>query len=131
VADSIIARGTAEHAWLGVTGRSITPKIAVALGVGDVRGVAVVEVDGRGPAKEAGLKPATSPRAAEVPRGGDLIVAVDGRPVEDMADVSRAVSSRAVGDALSLTVLRDGRRTDLRMVLKDRPADVGVAAASP
>ena len=131
VADAIIARGRAEHAWLGVTGRSITPSIASALGIGDVQGVAVVVVDGRGPARHAGLRAATSPRDADGPRGGDLIVAVDGGPVEDMADVSRAVSSRAVGDALSLTILRDGRRTRLRVVLYDRPGDVGVATASP
>ena len=43
-----------------------------------------------------------------------------------MADVSRAVSSRAVGGQLTLTVLRDGRRTTLRVALDDRPADVGV-----
>ena len=131
VADSIIARGVAEHAWLGVTGRSLTPAIARALGAGDLRGVVVVEVDERGPARKAGLTAATTPRDAEVPRGGDLIVAVDGRAVEDMADVSRAVSSRAVGETLAITVLRDGRRADLRIVLKDRPADVGVAPASP
>ena len=131
VADSIIARGSAEHAWLGVTGRSLTPAIARALGVGDQRGVVVVEVDERGPARESGLEAATTPRDAEVPRGGDLIVAVDGRAVEDMADVSRAVSSRAVGETLAITVLRDGRRVDLRIALEDRPADVGVAPASP
>ena len=131
VADSIIAGGTPEHAWLGVTGRSVTPAIARALGIGDLRGVAVVAVDDRGPAGEAGLKAATTPRDADVPRGGDLIIAVDGRPVEDMADVSRAVSSRAVGETLPLTVLRDGRRADLRIVLEDRPGDVGVAPASP
>jgi S1-C subfamily serine protease len=126
VADAIIATGEPRHAWLGVTGRSITPEIAEALGVPDVRGVAVVEVDERGPARDAGLRPATSPDDAEVPRGGDLIVAVDGRAVEDMADVSRAVSSRAVGDALTLTVLRDGARRTLRVTLADRPDDVGV-----
>lgn len=131
VADAIIARGRAEHAWLGVTGRSVTPAIADALGIGDVRGVAVIEVDERGPAREAGLKAATTPRDADVPRGGDLIVAVDGRPVEDMADVSRAVSSRAVGETLPLTVLRDGTRTGLRITLEDRPDDVGVVPAAP
>ncbi len=131
VADSIIARGRAEHAWLGVTGRSVTPAIAGALGIGDVRGVAVIEVDERGPASEAGLRAATTPPGADVPRGGDLIVAVDGRPVEDMADVSRAVSSRAVGDTLPLTVLRGGTRTELRIVLDDRPGDVGVVTTTP
>lgn len=131
VADSIIAGGTAEHAWLGVTGRSVTPEIARALGIGALRGVVVVAVDDRGPAADAGLEPATTPRDAPVPRGGDLIVAVGGRAVEDMADVSRAVSSRAVGDTLPLTVLRSGRRTELRIVLKDRPGDVGVTPAAP
>jgi len=131
VADSIIATGRPAHAWLGVTGRSITPAMAHALGIGGARGVAVVAVDARGPAEAAGLRASTSPRGADVPRGGDLIVAVDGLAVEDMADVSRAVSSRAVGDPLTLTVLRDGRRVDLRVALKDRPKDVGVAPAAP
>jgi S1-C subfamily serine protease len=126
VADSIIATGHAQHAWLGVTGRSITPAIAQALRMPDVRGVAVVEVDDRGPAKAAGLRAATSGATGDVPRGGDLIVAVDGHRVEDMADVSRAVSSRAVGDELALTVLRDGKRVTMRITLADRPADVGV-----
>ena len=131
VADAIISTGRATHAWLGVTGRSITPAIAAALGVPDVRGVAVIGVDDRGPAKDVGLRPSTTARDAAVPRGGDLVVAIDGRPVEDMADVSRAVSSRAVGEAVTLTVLRDGRRVALRVVLDDRPADVGVASPTP
>jgi S1-C subfamily serine protease len=126
IADSIIATGDARHAWLGITGRQVTPEIAEAIGEPDVRGVAVVSVDDRGPAKDAGLRPATSPADADVPRGGDLIVAVDGREVRDMADVSLAVSSRAVGDGLALTVLRDGDRVDLRVTLEDRPDDVGV-----
>jgi S1-C subfamily serine protease len=131
VADAIIATGHATHAWLGVTGRSITPDIARALGVSDVRGVAVVAIDDRGPAADAGLRAATSPQDADVPRGGDLIVAVDGRAVEDMADVSRAVSSRAVGEPIVLTILRDGGRRTLRITLADRPGDVGVNPTSP
>jgi S1-C subfamily serine protease len=126
VADSIIATGTARHSWLGVTGRTVTPAIAKALGAPEVRGVAVVEVDPRGPAAKAGLKPSTSAPGADVPRDGDLIVAVGGRAVEDMADVSRAVSSRAVGDHLTLTILRDGKRRSIRVALADRPGDVGV-----
>ena len=63
VADSIIATGTARHAWLGVTGRTVTPAIAQALGAPDERGVAVVEVDPRGPAAKAGLLPRRAPPA--------------------------------------------------------------------
>ena len=69
--------------------------------------------------------------AADVPRGGDIIVAIDGREVEDMADVSRAVSSRAVGESMAVTVIRDGARRTVRVTLTDRPADVGVNPAAP
>jgi S1-C subfamily serine protease len=131
VADSIIADGTAEHAWLGMTGRSVTPDIAAALKLGDVRGVAIVAIDDRGPAADAGLNAATTAPTADVPRGGDVIVAIDGRDVEDMADVSRAVSSRAVGDALAVTVVRGGARRTVRVTLADRPADVGVSQTHP
>lgn len=131
VADSIVATGEARHAWLGVTGRQITPAVARGLGDPDVRGVAVVEVDDRGPARAAGVVAATGAPDAEVPRGGDLIVAVDGRPVVDMADVSLAVSSRAVGAGLALTLQRDGQRRQVEVVLADRPDDVGVSPAAP
>ncbi len=131
VADAIIATGEPRHAWLGVTGRQITPAVARGLGDPDVRGVAVVGVDERGPAGDAGLRAATTAPDAEVPRGGDLIVAVDGRPVEDMADVSLAVSSRAVGDRVTLTVQRDGATRRLDIVLADRPDDVGVVPTAP
>lgn len=127
VVNSIIRTGTPEHAWVGITGRTLNPDMARALGHPDERGVAVVGVDDRGPAGRAGLRPATTTPDADVPRGGDLIVAVDGRQVEDMADVSRAVSSHAVGQDLAMTVLRDGRRITLTMTLADRPDDVGVA----
>lgn len=130
VANSIIATGTPAHAWLGITGRPITPALAKALGAPAVRGVAVVSVDRRGPARAAGLRPATTPSSATVPRGGDLIVAVDGRRAEDMADVSRAVSSRAVGQHVTLTVLRGGQPVRVRVTLANRPADVGVAVPS-
>ena len=79
----------------------------------------------------AGLRAATTAPDAEVPRGGDLIVAVDGRPVEDMADVSLAVSSRAVGDRVTLTLQRDGATRRLEIVLADRPDDVGVVPTAP
>lgn len=127
IVNSIIRDGTPEHAWAGVTGRTVTPDIAEALGHPGDRGVAVISVDDRGPAKRAGLRPATTPPDADIPRGGDVIVAVDGREVVDMADVSRAVSAHPVGADIRVTVLRDGARTTITLRLADRPGDVGIA----
>ncbi len=121
---SIIASGTAQHAWIGIQGRELTPGLAEKLGLVGKRGVIVASLDDRGPANDAGMKAADSADAA-VPKGGDLIVAVNGTPIADMADVSKAVANRKVGDQITLTVLRDGKSETLTLTLKDRPADVG------
>lgn len=125
IADSIARTGRAEHAWIGITGRELTPGLAAKMGLGDRHGVLVTETDPRGPARDAGMRSADS-ATAKVPTGADLIVAVNGRPTTDMADVSEAVASRRAGDEVTVTVLRDGQSTTLRLTLKDRPADVGV-----
>ena len=126
IAASIIRGGTPEHAWIGISGRPLNPPLAERLGLGDQRGVIVVTVDERSPGKEAGLASVTNDPDAEVPEGGDIIVAVDGKPITDMANVSQAVSSKAVGDEITLTVLRDGQREDITFALGDRPEDVGI-----
>lgn len=121
---SIIASGTAQHAWIGIQGRELTPGLAEKLGLVGKRGVIVAALDERGPANDAGMKAADSADAA-VPKGGDLIVAINGTPITDMADVSKAVASRKVGDQITITVLRDGKSETLTLTLKDRPADIG------
>lgn len=122
---SIIASGKAQHAWIGIQGRELTPGLAQKLGLEGKRGVIVASLDERGPASDAGITASENPDA-EVPKGGDLIVAVNGTPVTDMADVSEAVASRKVGDTITVTVLRDGKSQTLTLTLKDRPADIGV-----
>ena len=125
IARSVIEDGTPKHAWIGITGRELTPALAGKLGLEDRRGVLVAEVADGGAAKAAGIVAARD-GDAEVPRGADLIIAVNGTPVEDMADVSRAVASRTVGERISVTVLRDGEERTVQMTLRDRPAGVGV-----
>ncbi|MCB9011668.1 MAG: trypsin-like peptidase domain-containing protein [Actinobacteria bacterium] len=124
---SIIADGTAEHAWIGIKGTQLTPRVATANGLGDQRGVMVVSLDSRGPARKAGLEGATSGTSDNpdaIPKGGDVIVAVDGTAVQDMGDVSLDIASKAVGDEVTITVLRDGARKEFTVKLADRPADI-------
>lgn len=124
IVKSVIDGGKPEHAWIGISGRELTPAMAKALGLEGRRGVVIAQVVEDGPAARADLKAATKPDA-EVPRGGDLIVAINGRPVQDMADVSRAVATREVGDTITVTVLRDGREKTVTLRLEDRPARLG------
>ena len=123
VAESIIESGEARHAWVGITGGALTPDEAAKLGVTGRRGVAVLETDARGPARDAGLRAA---RDADGPApGADVIVRAGGNPVRDMADVSREVAKRRVGETLRLELLRDGRPVVVTITLADRPEDVG------
>ncbi len=125
IVNSIIASGKAQHAWIGIQGGELTPALAQKLSLGTRRGVLVLSLDSRGPAKKGGLKAARD-ATASVPTGADLIVAINGTPVADMADVAEAVASRKVGDQITVTVLRDGTSQTVTLTLKDRPADIGV-----
>lgn len=125
IAESIIDGGSPEHAWIGITGRELTPALAGTLGLGGRRGVLIAETTAGGSAKESGLQAADDGDAA-VPKGADLIVAVNGTPVRDMADVSQAVASRKVGEEITVTVLRDGSEKTVTLTLKDRPKDIGI-----
>ncbi len=125
IVNSIIASGKAQHAWIGIQGGELTPALAQKLGLGTRRGVLVLSLDSRGPATKGGLKAARD-ATVSVPTGADLIVAINGTPVADMADVAEAVASRKVGDQITVTILRDGTSQTVTLTLKDRPADIGV-----
>ena len=124
IARSVIDGGEPEHAWIGITGRDLTPAMAKALDLEGRRGVVIAGLEEDGPAAKGGLKAADGAEA-RVPRGGDLIIAINGRPVQDMADVSRAIASRRVGESITVTVLRDGQEKTVTLRLEDRPASIG------
>ncbi len=53
----------------------------------------------------------------QLPAGGDIITAIDGTPVETIEDVQRAVLAKEPGDAVELTVWREGASRVVRIVL--------------
>ena len=127
VAESLIETGVAEHAWIGITGRSLTNENGRALRVPGARGVAITDLHERGSAREAGLRAAPGVSDdGEIEPGGDVIVSANGAPVEDMADVTRVIASKRVGETVRLGVHRDGARVSVTVPLVDRPEDVGL-----
>jgi serine protease Do len=87
-------KGHVTRGWLGVMIQRITPDIAESLGVDTTEGALVSEVVPDGPAASAGLKQ------------GDIIVAYNGQPVRDSADLPRLVARTPVGDAVEVTIRR-------------------------
>jgi serine protease Do len=98
VVDQLVSSGRVVRGWIGITRISdVAPGSALALGT-ERGGVLVVELLRGSPADRAGLEP------------GDVVVAVDGRPVEDSGHLRNELARAPVGTVIRVQVVRDGRR---------------------
>ena len=101
---ALMSEGRFRRAYLGIAGgpRPLPPRLARALG--RAAGVEVVEVVPDGPADRAGLRPE------------DLIVELDGTPIEGMDELQRIVVSELIGRAVRAKVVRNGAERELELV---------------
>jgi S1-C subfamily serine protease len=101
---ALMSEGRFRRAYLGIAGgpRPLPPKLARELG--RKSGIEVVEVVEGGPAAQAGLRPE------------DLIVELDGSPIEGMDELQRVVVSELIGRAVRAKVVREGREHELELV---------------
>jgi S1-C subfamily serine protease len=119
--------GDVDYAFLGVTSETVYPQLADHLGLETDSGALITDVVGGGPAEKAGLRGSddeTTFQLQRVKTGGDLIVAIDGKPVVSNADLSELIATRKPGDKVTLEVIRDGERSDVELTLGARPEDV-------
>jgi 2-alkenal reductase len=138
VVPALIDTGHYDQPWIGISGTTMVPDLATAMDLGaDQRGALVIEVLPDSPAAEAGLQ--GSDTQVEIDGqtaivGGDVIVAVDGQPVQDFEDlIAYLADSTEVGQTITLTVLRDGQNKTIDLTLAARPASEasGSQAGSP
>ncbi|WP_370324721.1 S1C family serine protease [Euzebya sp.] len=108
VADQILETGTVVHAALGVAGQTVDPQVAERYALGVESGAVIAQVQDGSAADEAGV------------RRGDIVVAVDGEPVESIADLSVAVQTHDPGDTISLDVVRGGEELTLDATLGEQ-----------
>jgi S1-C subfamily serine protease len=111
---------TVERAYLGVQMSDVNEQLADDLDLGTDSGALVVEVTDGGPADEAGLRGG----AADSGEGGDVIVAIDGRAVNDSDDVAAAVASKRPGDSVEIEYYRGDDQESVTVELSKRPATV-------
>lgn len=125
VVPELIARGQYDHPWLGISGYSVMPRLARDLGLPAERGVLIIEVDPGGPAARAGLRGGSREVLVSgtlLLTGGDLVIAIDDRPVKAMEDIIAYLEEeRQVGDMVWLTVLREGEERKIEVRLTARP----------
>jgi S1-C subfamily serine protease len=127
VVNQLQGGGQVQHAYLGISGASLTPEIANALKLPVDQGVLVEQVLHNGPADDAGIKGPTGEATVAgqtIPAGGDIITKVDGKPVKSMDELISVVNEHKPGDDLNLTVWSGDRQKEVTVKLGDRPANV-------
>ncbi len=108
--------GRVRRAEIGVNVQTVTPLMADALGLNPEAGVILSDVAARGPAGKAGLQP------------GDLVLALDGKRMENGRQFRINVYTRGVGEQVTLDVQRGERRFTVRVPVVERPNDAGSLA---
>jgi S1-C subfamily serine protease len=126
VVPALIDKGHYEHPWLGLSGISLNPELAQAMKLeANQRGALVVEVTPDSPADKANLRGSDRQLKIEDQEmlvGGDVIVAIDGQPVQDFDDlVAYLARATEVGQTVKLTVLRQGQDETVEATLTARP----------
>jgi len=102
VADQLIHGGKVRRPYLGIYMQDVNEEITQSLGQkAPSKGALVSQVEPGKPAEKAGLKP------------GDVIVTVDGQPVDGSKAVQRTVLNKQIGQKLDLGVWRDGKSMKL------------------
>jgi len=117
--------GKVSYAYLGVETVPIYPQLRERFDLPVGKGAWVQDVVAGGPAADAGVQGGSDRETVFQVRsyrdGGDVITSIDGRPVDDPDDLSRAVALLDPGATVTLEAWRDGDSRTVRIELGDRP----------
>ena len=120
VLNDLVTLGRVRRPALGVRTIPITPELADQMGLPADNGLLIVQVVPGGAADRAGLH-GGSERAylGNIPimLGGDLIVAIDGQPVQDQQALGQVMNSHRAGDTVRMTIYRGKKKMDVNVSL--------------
>ncbi|MFI5144284.1 MAG: Do family serine endopeptidase [Ignavibacteria bacterium] len=108
VVSDLIKTGHVSRGYIGVNIQTIDETMAKGLGLDKAEGVLVQGIVKGGAGEDAGLK------------SGDVILAIDGKPVNAANELQSIVGSKHPGDVVNLTIFRDGSKIEKSVTLKPR-----------
>ncbi len=124
IVPQLIKQGYAIRPFAGIRGIDLNPRLANLFGLKYTEGVLVEQVIPGSPADKAGLKGGNRLillGEEKIFLGGDIIVAVNGRPVRRRLDIVDELTRHHPGDRITLTVLRDGKLLKFPIILGKLP----------
>ncbi len=110
VMDQILKNGKVERAYLGILPQDVTPALAKAFGVKEAKGAVVSDITADGPASHSDLKQ------------GDIILDVNGKPIDDANQLRLEIGLLAPGSTVKLGVLRGSTRQQVTVRMGEFPS---------
>jgi S1-C subfamily serine protease len=120
VIGDLVTLGRVRRPSLGVRGLPIGPELAEQLGLAADYGILIVQATGA--AERAGLRGGTERvylGNTPILVGGDLIVAIDGEPIEEQQDLAHMMNKHRAGDTVTVTVWRGKKKMDVKVTLEE------------
>jgi S1-C subfamily serine protease len=124
--EQLKTNGEVEHAFIGISGGTVTPELAKAVNLPVEEGVIVQTVVKDGPADKAGIEAGGTSATIdgeEVRLGGDIITEVDGKDLKSMDELVEIIQESKPGDELHLTILRGGDEKTADVTLGTQPEE--------
>ncbi len=109
VMDSVLKTGTVRWGYIGVEPQDITPELAEAFKLPRSEGAMIAGVVQKGPADTAGIRP------------GDILIAVEGKPVNNVSGMLNLIAQLEPGTPAKLTFIRNTKEETLSITVGTRP----------
>ncbi|MDP1559633.1 MAG: Do family serine endopeptidase [Nitrosomonas sp.] len=109
IMEQIIKSGSVTRGWLGISLQDITEELVESLNLVNSDGVLIAGVLKDGPADKANIKP------------GDILIAVDDKPVTHSSDVLNSVAELPPGEKVTLTIMRNSEEKSISIKVGKRP----------
>jgi serine protease Do len=117
IKDDLVKYGKVNRGRIGVTIQGVTKELADSFGLAKAQGALVSAVEAGSPADKAGLK------------AGDVILAVDGKTIDQSVELPRVVGETKPGTTLAMNVWRKGSTQNVRVTVGEMPAEKVAAVA--
>lgn len=126
VVPDLLELGYVRRGWIDIVPRALFPQLVDYADLPVSEGILISEVVRGGNADKAGLRGGSERRAVRYGRtviylGGDIIVAVDGQPVESIGNLYEALEDNRPGETVEVQYIRNGNRRSTEVTLSERP----------
>jgi len=124
VIPELIAKGSYQHPWIGVTGVDVTPEIADAMNLTEAKGFLVIDVNSNSPADKAGIRGGYKVEIinnTQIRLGGDIIVGIDDIKINNVTDINKYLETKKEGEVVKIAIIREGKPLNISATLEILP----------